>query len=155
MLLKWLNIQSLKVVRGSEQRYCSFILQRFVWAHYLAPTPSPYKHLYLFLLQFKTWERRWMWWSSSYGNTYRAQRWTIYHLFILCLLYGKFTNSFILFTLCLLRNKTKYRQRRLFLWWLWVTLWWGLYYMYGLWKIRRVLKFKNFAFQAWNWKSWN
>ena len=23
----------------------SIILQRFVWAHYLAPTPSPYKHL--------------------------------------------------------------------------------------------------------------
>ena len=68
-----------------------------------SPPPSPtlphYKHLSLFLLQFKTWERRWMWRSSSYGNTYRAQRWTVHHLLILCHLYGKFTNPFIVFTL--------------------------------------------------------
>ena len=72
-----------------------------VYRHLYGPItcPSPYKRLYLFLLQFKTWERRWMWWSSSYGNTYRAQRWTIHHLLILCHLYGKFTNPFILFTL--------------------------------------------------------
>ena len=38
--IKFANpVQSLKVIHRSEQRYCSIILQRFVWAHYLPTNP--------------------------------------------------------------------------------------------------------------------
>ena len=38
--IKFANpVRSLKVVHRSEQRYCSIILQRFVWAHYLPTNP--------------------------------------------------------------------------------------------------------------------
>ena len=112
--------QSLKVIHRSEQRYCSIIWQRFVWAHYLSTNPRTLQTSVIYFFCSLKHEK-----EGECGHlpamgipTEPKDELSIIYSYSVSFMVSSPTLFFFLLSLSLEEQNLIHLQRRLFLWWL-------------------------------------
>ena len=111
--------QSLKVIHRSEQRYCSIIWQRFVWAHYLSTNPRTLQTSVIYFFCSLKHEK-----EGECGHlpamgipTEPKDELSIIYSYSVSFMVSSPTLFFFLLSLSLEEQNLIHLQRRLFLWW--------------------------------------